>query len=103
MQSQLVLKIRRRAAEGIDDILQLEQELAAALGKTALVDGHDFGAKNVHVFVLTDDPTSTFRRSKPALEKLELLDKVTVAHRVVGGELFKVIWPLGPARRFKLG
>lgn len=80
----------------------LEASLQALLGATVVMDGHDVGARFVNVFVLTPDPASSFRRAKPALEKVQLLDWVTAAHRVVGGSQFKVIWPLRVRRKFSL-
>jgi hypothetical protein len=102
MQSQLVFKFRHRAPASADYILALEAALTAVLGDTAKVDGHDVRSDDINVFVITADPAATFRRSKPVLEKMELLEKVVVAHRYVGGASFKVIWPLKWGRKFKL-
>jgi hypothetical protein len=54
------------------------------------------------VFVLTADPASTFRRSKPALESLQLLERVVAAYRLEGGVRFTVLWPLKYGRKFTL-
>lgn len=102
MQSQLVLKFRHRAPASSDYIIALETELAAALGDTATVDGHDLRADAINLFVLTADPVASFRRAKPVLQRLELLDSVVAAHRFVGGVGFKVIWPLKWGRRFRI-
>lgn len=102
MQHQLVLQFRRSALEGPDVIGTLEASLKSLLGATVEMDGHDVGARVVNLFILTPDPASSFRRAKPALENIQLLDWVTAAHRVVGGSQFKVIWPLRVRRRFAL-
>jgi hypothetical protein len=98
---QLVLRFRKASAS-TDDIHALELVLAKSLGDTARLDGHDTGARNVDLFIVTSDPASTFRRSKPALEQLQLLDRVTAAYRLEGGARFTVVWPLGYGRKFTL-
>lgn len=100
MQSQLILRFRSGSIESLEDLATFEQDLATLLGATAYVDGHEVGRGNTDVYLLTDNPTSTFRRAKPLLEQLQLLDKVVAAHRVVGGARFAVIWPLRWGRKF---
>ena len=102
MQHQLVLQFRRSALESPEVVATLEASLKELLGAAVEMDGHDIGAKVVNLFVLTPDPASSFRRSKPALAEAQLLDWVTAAHRVVGGSQFKVIWPLRVRRKFSL-
>jgi hypothetical protein len=102
MQYQLIYRFRKAALESPDDVQALERELAESLGDKAQLDGHDTGPRDIDLFLGTTDPGSAFRRSKPALERLALLDKVTVAHRLEGGAKFTVIWPLKYGRKFKL-
>jgi hypothetical protein len=102
MQYQLILRFRKTSFDSPSDVHALEQALAEPLAETAKLDGHDTGPRDVDLFIITSDPASTFRRSKPALERLELLNRVTVAHRLEGGSRFTVIWPLGYGRKFKL-
>lgn len=103
MQYQLVLRFRKASLERVEDIRTLEHALAEVLGDAAQLDGFDTGKRDVNLFIMTADPASAFRRSKPALEQLALLDKVVAAHRLEGGARFRVIWPLGYARKFSLG
>lgn len=102
MQHQLVLQLRRSSLEDQSLASVLETRVGETLGASAKMDGHDIGARHVNIFILTLDPASAFRRSKPVLEELQLLDKVTAAHRVVGGAQFKVIWPLRVRSKFKI-
>lgn len=102
MQYQLVLRFRNSSIERPDTIQLLERALADTLGDTALVDGHDTGSRDTDLFIITADPASAFRRSKPALQGLSLLDAVTAAYRLEGGARFTVVWPLGYGRKFKL-
>lgn len=85
-----------------DDIRSLEHHLSELLGDGATLDGYDTGARDVNLFIMTADPASTFRRSKPILEQLSLLDKATAAYRLEGGSRFTVLWPLKYGRKFSL-
>ena len=102
MQSQLVLKFRHRPSESAAYIDALTQQLAPVLAPQARLDGHDVRADAINLFILTPDPVAAFRRAKPVLEGLGLLDKVVAAHRFEGGVAFKVIWPLKWGRRFHI-
>ena len=102
MQYQLVLRFRREALKSAADIDAVEHALAEALAGSARVDGHDASPRFIDVFVLTADPGSTFRRSKPALESLQLLERVVAAYRLEGGARFTVLWPLKYGRKFSL-
>jgi hypothetical protein len=99
MDYQLVLRLRSGA---VADIATFETELQQALAGKGTLDGHDLRPGQVDVFLVSSDPASAFRRLKPVLEHRELLTRVTAAHRVVGGQQFKVIWPLRYQRRFTL-
>jgi hypothetical protein len=102
MQYQLILRFRKVSIEHPTEIQTLEQALAELLGDSATLDGYDTGAREINLFIMTPEPASTFRRSKPVLEQLSLLDKVTAAYRLEGGVRFTVIWPLKYSRKFSL-
>ena len=102
MQYQLVLRFRKASFGNPEDIDTLERALADALGDTAQLDGHDTGARDIDLFISSTDPASTFRRSKPALQNLLVLDRVIAAYRLEGGARFTVVWPLGYGRKFTL-
>ena len=102
MQYQLILRFRKQSIEHPREIQSLEQALAELLGNAATLDGYDTSARDVNLFIMTAEPASVFRRSKPVLEQLLLLDKVTAAYRLEGGSRFTVIWPLKYGRKFKL-
>lgn len=101
MQSQLVLKFRRPALDATG-VAGLERQLRDTLGESVEMDGHNDGLRDIDVFIITEDPASTFRRCKPVLEQMQVLDRVVVAHRFVGGLQFKVIWPLRWDRKFSV-
>ena len=101
MQSQLVLKFRRPALDAAG-VAALEGHLRETLADSVELDGHNEGVRDIDLFIITEDPASTFRRCKPVLEQLQLLDRVVAAHRFVGGLQFKVIWPLRWGRKFSV-
>jgi hypothetical protein len=102
MQYQLIYRFRKTSIEHPAEINALEQALAESLGDSATLDGYDTGAREVNLFIMTAEPAAVFRRSKPVLERLALLDKVTAAYRLEGGVRFTVVWPLKYSRRFSL-
>ena len=102
MLSQLILKFRRPIIDGAG-VAALERNLLEALGESVELDGHNEGARDIDVFIITEDPASTFRRCKPVLEQMQILDRVVAAHRFVGGVQFRVIWPLRWGRKFSVG
>lgn len=103
MQYQLILRFRKEALDGDQAMQALEGALAELLRDSAKLDGYDTGSRHLDLFLLTADPASSFRRAKPALEKLQLLERVVAAYRVEGGVRFTVLWPLKYGRKFTLG
>ena len=100
MQYQLTLQIRGDSLEDYDAMIALEDELTEELGNSADVDGHDVGSGEANIFIVTSDPTATFHRLKPVLERTGHVQAVTVAYREVHGERYTVIWPEGSQREF---
>lgn len=102
MDYQLVIKFWRKSLEDEAFLATIENELKAALGKAAELDGYDVSANEINLFVLTSDPRHTFRRAKDVLESLGIQRGVSAAFRLVGGASFTSVWPLRSTRKFKL-
>jgi hypothetical protein len=102
MDHQLVIKFWRPSLEDEVFLATIEHALKQALGSSAELDGYDVSAKEINLFILTDDPRPTFRRAKNVLESLGLLHGVSAASRLVGGAKFTSIWPLRATRKFAL-
>lgn len=100
MEFQLVVQFRGGNQVGYDVIVALEDELISALGESADVDGHDIGTDEENIFVITSDPSQTFRDIKTTIENAGLLQLATVAFRSVEGETFTVIWPENAEQQF---
>jgi hypothetical protein len=58
---QLVLQFPANSVRDYDDLVALEQQLAAELGENA-VDGHDMGSGEANIFILASDAQHAFRR-----------------------------------------
>ncbi|MEO7757432.1 MAG: hypothetical protein ABIS07_12690 [Dokdonella sp.] len=102
MDYQLVIKFWRKSLKDELFLASIEGELKDVLGSTAELDGYDVSAKEINLFVLTADPRHAFRKAKSVLEKLDIVQGVSAAFRLVGGARFTSIWPLRAMRKFTL-
>jgi hypothetical protein len=93
MQFQLVLQFNGDSLGDYDAMVALEDELIQELGDTVDVDGHDIGAGETNIFIVTSHPEITFHRAKAVLDRSQLLGAVTAAYRPVAGQTFTVLWP----------
>jgi hypothetical protein len=102
MDYQLVVKFWRKSLEDGNFLATIQDELQAALGDSAALDGYDINAREINLFVVTPDPKHSFRRLKAVLESRGIVRGVSAAFRLVGGARFTSIWPLRTTRKFKL-
>jgi hypothetical protein len=93
MQFQLVLQFNGDSLGDYDSMVALEDELIQELADTADVDGHDVGAGETNIFIVTSEPESAFDRPKAVLDRSNLLGAVTVAYRPMAGQNYTVLWP----------
>jgi len=93
MQFQLVLQFNGDLLGDYDTMVALEDELIQELGDTADVDGHDIGAGETNIFIVTLKPEMAFHRAKAVLDRFKLLGAATAAYRPVAGQAFTVLWP----------
>jgi hypothetical protein len=92
--AQLVLQFA--TTEGLDSydkLIRFEKTLISVLGKSAEVDGHDFGSSEINIFILTEDPLATFA----LIQQTDLLarpgEKMKVAYRPLDGQDYVCLWP----------
>jgi hypothetical protein len=102
MEYQLVIKFWRKSLPDEAFLVAVEGKLKEALGDTVELEGYDVGPKEINLFMLASDPRLSFRRAKDVLEELGVLNGVSAAFRVVGGNNFTSIWPLRATRKFRL-
>jgi hypothetical protein len=93
MRYQLVLQFPGVSAAHFEALVTLEDDLVAALGDAADVDGHDIGSEEANIFVLTDNPQDTFAKALPLLMSRAGFASMRAAFREVAGEDYTVLWP----------
>jgi hypothetical protein len=98
---QLVLQFAANSLRDYDDLVALEQQLAAELGGSE-VDGHDMGSGEANIFILTADAQTTFRQLVPLLQRSGRLPEVTAAYRRTDEDRYHVLWPEDSSREFSV-
>jgi hypothetical protein len=93
MQFQLVLQFPTDSLADFGSLVALEEDLIVQLEDLGEVDGHDLGAGEMNIFVLTSDPEASFGRVTNLLSEHGLLEKVTAAYRLLDGEDYSILWP----------
>jgi hypothetical protein len=102
MKYQLVLQFPAKSEDDFESLIALEDELIEELGDAAEVDGHDFGADEMNIFIITGKPADTFEKIRPLLSKKENFDDLTAAFRDLEGEDYTTLWPRDFAKKFKV-
>ena len=96
---QLVLQFAPWSDRDFDDLIRLEDKLAAVIGSDA-IDGHDLGSDEANVFVFTDNPTSVLQAALPVITEAELLSKFSAGYRDINAEDYSRVWPVGDSTPF---
>jgi hypothetical protein len=78
---QLVLQFSAMSPHEFDAVVALEEELIRGLPQIAEVDGHDFGAGEFNIFVLTDRPTEAFDVAKILIQRQRPQQQLRAAYR----------------------
>jgi hypothetical protein len=94
LEQQLVLQFDVTAPDDYDDVLSVEEQLTAGLDEMAEVEGHNVGARTMHVFLWCDDAAETFAEVRNIVDA-ELLDRARAGWRHADGERFTPLWPPG--------
>lgn len=97
---QLVLQWKTTNREIIKDVASTEEGIQRALGKTGLVDGHDFGAGTLNIFIDTNKPQEALTKVTKVLKAPLSVEMLVAAYRDYDGEKFTVIWPPNYKGRF---
>jgi len=93
MKYMLVLQFSEDAIS-FDELVELEDALTEGLEELAEVDGHDIGAGEANIFIISDDVASTFDEAQQVLkDKGKSLLKA--AWREVEFEEYRVLFPPG--------
>ena len=95
MSYQLVFQLPFSSMDDYDAMVQLENQIAEALGEHGEVDGHDCGSGETNIFVLTERPELAFDWVRRALWGNDLPSELRVAFRRLDGEAYTVLYPFG--------
>ena len=98
MTYQLVFQLPGRTSADYDRMLRWEEEMIKGLGDFGEVDGHDMGAGEMNIFVLTDQPQAAFDRIKVLIGAEEFMRELKVAYREIGKSQFTIVHPPGLTR-----
>ena len=98
---QLVLQFAAESLRDYDDLVALEQQLAAELGESE-VDGHDMGSGEASIFIITSDAPKTFQQLLPVLQRVGRLPEVRAAYRRTDEDHYQMLWPEGSSREFRV-
>ena len=94
MTAQLVLQFpTSEDVDSYDKLIQFEEALISLLGESAEVDGHDFGGGEMNVFILTEDPISTFAVVQQTDRSIRPSQDMRAAYRPIDGEDYVCLWP----------
>jgi hypothetical protein len=102
MEYQLIIKLWRSSLTDEGFLATIQARLKQALGDSVELEGHDLSAKEINLFMLTDDPKRAFRKAKDVLESLGIAKGVSAGFRLHGGAQVTSLWPLRSTRKFKL-
>lgn len=94
MTAQLVLQFA--TAEELDSygrLIHFEDALIYLLGRSAKVDGHDLGSGEMNIFIITEDPVSTFALVQQTDPSTRPSQEMKAAYRPIDGEDFVCLWP----------
>jgi hypothetical protein len=93
MKYQLVLQWPASSADDYDALVQMENDLNEGLPEDCVVDGHDGGAGEMNIFILTNDPHKTFTEAQAILEAAPLWPEMRAAFRDLERLELTVLWP----------
>jgi hypothetical protein len=78
----------------LDALIAMESLLEANLADAhGFVDGHDFGAGEMNIFVHTDRPLDAFQDAVTSLSPDPRWAGVRAAYRPADGDRYVVVWP----------
>lgn len=93
MRYQLVLQFPADSLANFDELVDLEATLEEGLSGIAKADGHDFGAGEFNIFILTDDPVGAFRLVEAIIGVRRPIQELKAAYRELEQEKFTILSP----------
>jgi hypothetical protein len=93
MKYQLVVQWPIDSIVDYDAMIEVEDTLIEHLTEAHEVDGHDIGAGEMNLFVLTNDFRKAFGEVKALLREENLWTDIRVAYREIEKNQYIVLWP----------
>ena len=93
MRYQLVLQFPANTLDDFDQLVILEDKLTEELGSVGTVDGHDFGAGEFNIFVLTDEPATLFSAAQRVVTSHGMQSVMRAAYRELTADNYLILWP----------
>ncbi len=75
-----------------DSVIALETRLTLEMGESYLVDGHEFGAGEINIFIQTDDPEAGYEKAFDMVN-VSLISNLRVVYRVKEADEFVWLYP----------
>jgi hypothetical protein len=97
---QLVLQFPASSLGDYDALASLEAQVEEALGESGDVDGHDIGAGEANIFIITFDPEAAFDRVLRLLLRSGRSAGAKAAFRAIEGDRYHVLWPKNSTGEF---
>ena len=101
MKYQLVIQFPIKEDFDFDAVLELETRLTFELSEQHTVDGHDFGAGEINIFVKTDNPESAYEKIFDMIVG-QLASNLRVAYRSMESEEYVWLHPASSESKFSI-
>ena len=96
MTAQLVLQfVTAEDLDSYDKLIRFENALIASLDRSAHVDGHDLGSGEMNIFIITEDPFSTFALVQQTDQSMRPSQEMKAAYRPLDADDFICLCPPG--------
>lgn len=82
-------------SEDFDRLIEIEELSLRRLPAGTKVAGHDIGSGKANIFILTNDPVSSFQQVRSVLESSAIWQAIRTAYRETEREKYIVVWPKG--------
>jgi hypothetical protein len=93
MNFQLVLQWTTSCIDNFDVLIEIEDSLIAEFGSQCEIDGHDMGAHEVNIFILTEEVEVIFDKIKFYLEFIDRLKGMKAGYRNLDSSDYLPLWP----------
>jgi len=83
------------SVQDFDRLIAIEETVRASIGNLGVVDGHDIGAREMNIFVWTDEPRAAFYRIMQSLTSSCDLSEMAAGFRDFEEDDYTPIFPPG--------